>query len=347
MTKTRRRTFLTHLAAASAGVAVGFAASSAQASRPHVAPGPGRSYPSTSVSISVEHPDGRPFEDFWLHSSRYVAGEVGARYQLRVTNHTGKRVEAVVTVDGRDVVSGQVGDYTTQRGYVLDPWGSVVIDGFRQSTTSVASFRFAGIRDSYSARRGTPQHVGVIGVAVFDEKPKPKPKPRPRPVQPVQPAPDPYPYWYDYEDAAESAPAHNRRESTGGRSKKPTKKSSRPGLGTAGPAPSAEPRGGAADSSADYRRRDYDRSSPYTRQPAEQLGTEYGESRYSRVREVVFKRRSKTKPDALLTLYYDSYDGLRARGVPVDPPEYVYPYTPEPQPFPDRRYAPPPPPRRY
>jgi hypothetical protein len=226
----------------------------------------------------------------------------------------------------------------------------VVIDGFRQSNTSVASFRFASIRDSYSARRGTPQHVGVVGVAVFDEKPKPKPRPRPRP-RPVQPVPDPYPYWYDYEDAAESAPSYDRRESSGGRAKT-SKKKSRRGLGTAPPAsaPSSEPRapsGGGAGSSADYGRRDYDRSTTYTRPPAEQLGTEYGESRYSRVREVVFKRRSKTKPDALLTLYYDSYDGLRARGVPVDPPEYVYPHTPEPQPFPERRYAPPPPPRRY
>ena len=353
MNTLRRRRFLTQLAAASAGLAVGLAANSAQAGRPHVAPGPGKHYPTTNVSISVERPDGSSFENFWLYDSRYIAGEIGGRYQLRLTNHSSARVEAVVTVDGRDVVSGAVGDYTTQRGYVLDPYGSVVIDGFRQSMSSVASFRFGAIQNSYSARRGTPQHVGVIGVAVFDEQPKPKPKPRPRPIQPA-PAPDPYPYWYDYEDASAAEPSHDRR---GGSSRQ---KSRAPRGGDAAPAPEAAPnlgtgygRGGASSGTSSSSREsgrgadDYDRGQYAPPPRSEQLGTEYGESRYSRVREVVFKRRNRKKPDALITLYYDSYDGLRARGVPVDPPEPVYPYTPAPDPFPDRRFAPPPPPRRY
>lgn len=338
-----RRQILTHLAAASAGLAVGFAASSAQAGRPHVAPGPGKRYPTTSVSISVEHPDGRNFEDFWLNGSRYVAGEIGGRYQLRLTNHTGKRVEAVVTVDGRDVVSGGVGDYTQQRGYVLEPWGSVVIDGFRQTLSSVASFRFAHIADSYSARRGTPQHVGVIGVAVFDEKPPPRPRPQPRPVQPA-PAPDPYPYWYGYDDydAAESAPSEGRSRDAS----KQRRPSAEP-RGSAGARPQEPSSTSATESAGDYAGHGHSRGGSYAPPPRrEQMGTEYGESRYSRVREVVFKRRSSKKPDALITLYYDSYDGLRARGVQVDPPEPYYPYTPEPQPFPERRFAPPPP-RRY
>jgi hypothetical protein len=51
------------------------------------------------------------------------------------------------------------------------------------------------------------------------------------------------------------------------------------------------------------------------------------------VREVSFTRKHKRRPDAILTVYYDSLDGLRARGVPVDPPPYYRP-TPNPQPWP-------------
>lgn len=108
-----------------------------------------------------------------IHTHRgtsYVEGVKGQSYQVRVFNHTGGRVEAVVTVDGRDVVSGQYGDYRTARGYVIPPYGSVLIDGFRKSWNNVAAFHFTDVDDSYAARMGDASNVGVIGVAVFKEK---------------------------------------------------------------------------------------------------------------------------------------------------------------------------------
>lgn len=103
----------------------------------------------------------------------YVLGEPGQRYVVRVYNPTSERVEAVVTVDGRDAISGEPGDYVTQRGYLIEPWGSVTVEGFRRSLDEVAAFRFTGASRSYSARRGTPENVGVIGVALFPEKRRP------------------------------------------------------------------------------------------------------------------------------------------------------------------------------
>ena len=44
--------------------------------------------------------------------------------------------EAVATVDGLDVISGRTGSFEN-RGYVLLPWSSVEIDGFRQSRDEV------------------------------------------------------------------------------------------------------------------------------------------------------------------------------------------------------------------
>jgi hypothetical protein len=109
----------------------------------------------------------------------YVEGQRGERYSIRVFNHTGERIEAVVTVDGRDVITGREGNYRKQRGYVIQPYGSVLVDGFRTSWSGVAAFRFTDIADSYAARMGNASNVGVIGVAVFKEKGYQPPPPPP------------------------------------------------------------------------------------------------------------------------------------------------------------------------
>jgi hypothetical protein len=52
----------------------------------------------------------------------------------------------------------------------MAPHSEVKVDGFRQSTESVAAFRFGAVRESYAAQKHhNTQNVGVIGVAVFNE----------------------------------------------------------------------------------------------------------------------------------------------------------------------------------
>ena len=75
-----------------------------------------------------------------------------------------------MTVDGRDVITGQQGNYRHQRGYVIEPYGSVNIDGFRTSWSGVAAFRFTDVENSYASRMGDDSDVGVVGVAIFREK---------------------------------------------------------------------------------------------------------------------------------------------------------------------------------
>ena len=76
----------------------------------------------------------------------------------------------MLSVDGRDAVTGRVGDFVNLRGYVIDPYANITVEGFRQSWGRVASFQFTSPGDSYSARQGTPQNVGVVGVAFFPER---------------------------------------------------------------------------------------------------------------------------------------------------------------------------------
>jgi hypothetical protein len=99
----------------------------------------------------------------------YIAGEPGHEYEVRIRNNDSTRVLAVTTVDGVNVITGETGA-VEQSGYVLDAYGDVRIEGWRKSMSRTAAFYFTKLSDSYAARTGRPDNVGVIGVALFREK---------------------------------------------------------------------------------------------------------------------------------------------------------------------------------
>lgn len=121
------------------------------------------------ISVSIRDGSGDPLEAVRFGERTYVIGQAGERYTIVLRNRTGHRFEAVGTVDGLDVVNGQPGSLD-HRGYVLNPHATLEIEGFRQSATQVATFRFGRVADSYAAQTGTARNVGVIGVAFFSER---------------------------------------------------------------------------------------------------------------------------------------------------------------------------------
>jgi len=122
-----------------------------------------------AITVSLRDAWGEPLDAMHVGDRTYVVGQQGERYSIVISNHTRRRFEAVATVDGLDVISGKVGAFGN-RGYVLMPEASLEIDGFRQSSSEVAAFRFAKVRDSYAAQRGEARNVGVIGIAFFAER---------------------------------------------------------------------------------------------------------------------------------------------------------------------------------
>lgn len=122
-----------------------------------------------ALTIHVVDDRGSPLPTFSGGGRSYVMGNDGARYAIRIENQTGARFEAVATVDGLDVIDGQPGSFE-KRGYLVAPWSTVEIDGFRRSEDQVAAFRFGKVRDAYATKRGLDRNVGVIGVAVFQER---------------------------------------------------------------------------------------------------------------------------------------------------------------------------------
>jgi hypothetical protein len=106
----------------------------------------------------------------YRHGGEYwVAGQPGARYAISVHNRLGQRVLAVMAVDGINVISGKTAA-VDQDGYVFNAEEQYSIYGWRKSNKEVADFNFTALPDSYAARTGRPENVGVIGVALFTEK---------------------------------------------------------------------------------------------------------------------------------------------------------------------------------
>ena len=105
----------------------------------------------------------------YRHGARlYVEGRAGDRYAVELRNRSGGRILTVLSVDGVNAVTGQTAA-ASQSGYVLDAWRRAEITGWRKDLNDVAAFYFTALPDSYAARTGRPDNVGVIGVAVYKE----------------------------------------------------------------------------------------------------------------------------------------------------------------------------------
>lgn len=117
------------------------------------------------ISVYDRH-QGRNLPVYERDGRYYVVGKPGNLYQINLRNQSGQDLLAVTSVDGVNVVSGETAGWP-QSGYVLEPARSTDIKGWRKSMSHIAQFYFTSLADSYAARTGRPDNVGVIGVALF------------------------------------------------------------------------------------------------------------------------------------------------------------------------------------
>src|SRR5262245_19732353 len=233
----------------------------------------------------------------YRHDGRYyVVGKPGNEYQVRVRNRAGGDILAVVSVDGVNAVSGETANWN-QTGYVLGSGQGYDVRGWRKNLDRIAAFFFTEHQNSYAARTGRPDNVGVIGVAVFRKKAEPEARIDQSPYHesPSSGARD---------DKSSSAPA----ESTYG-----------PGSGATRSAESS------ADSVAGARRQ----APAQARSPS--LGTGHGRIENSQVTYTSFERATAS-PEEVIVIRYDTYANLVAMGV-IRAPRLASP-TPTPTPFP-------------
>lgn len=265
--------------------------------------------PSSPYHVRIVDADSRDLPTYWHEGRTYVMGTVGTRYSIVVSNPTSRRVEAVVSVDGLDAIDGHTASYIDHRGYILQPYGSATIDGFRTSLSEVATFRFSSVADSYAGRLGQARDVGVIGVAFFPER---------EPLIVRQPPPRPYEYPRPHPAAPRAASAA------------PAPTASRIGEGDLAPAERAPaPATANADSVTDIThaggplaRRAADEAKKVEDRPG--LGTEFGEARESHVNTTDFERANPRSPSQVVAIRYNDRAGLIALGIVIPtPPRYV------------------------
>ena len=211
----------------------------------------------------------------YYHQGRYWIAGTPGNKYAVSVNN--KSGQRVMTVVSVDGVNVVTGETAAagQNGYVLEGGMNYEITGWRKSTAEVAAFYFTALPDSYAARTERPDNVGVIGMAVLREWVPP----RPAVSAPIGAQPRPYSH----------ADALSR--------------------------PTAE------SESAEPRRKDASDSAPSSASGAvakaqreERLGTGHGEREGSQVGYTNF-RRASSRPNEVLTIHYDSYANLVARGI--------------------------------
>ncbi len=282
----------------------------------------------------VDRVDGRVLPVYRKDGQAWVVGTPGREYSVRIRNVDGGRLLAVTSVDGVNVISGETAA-PAQSGYVLDPWGSVEIAGWRKNLARTAAFYFTELPDSYAARTGRPDHVGVIGVAVFRERISPVlGKIGPARPNETDGAPAPYPLASAPRPDAATGETAARDAAAGGVTAEARTEAGSEAKAEEAAAPDARGR-------LDAQRRSqaaplYAPAPP----PAAKLGTGHGRNETSHAQMVTFERAS-SQPAEVITIRYDRRENLVAMGV-LPPPVALVP--PRPTPFPAwPRFAPDPP----
>jgi hypothetical protein len=131
--------------------------------------GPAPLFAASLARVDVYDVTARRSLPVYEHRGRsYVAGQPGNEYAVRIRNCSGRRMLAVVSVDGVNAISGETAA-PSQTGYVIEPGGFVNVEGWRKSLAETAAFYFTDPSDAYASRTGRPDDLGVIGVALFIE----------------------------------------------------------------------------------------------------------------------------------------------------------------------------------
>jgi len=282
---------------------------------------PARANPGDLVDLQVVDRETGQVMPVWRHAGRmYVAGRPDGRYSLRLTNNSDGRVLVVASVDGVNVVSGETASYG-QTGYVLYPFQTYDVSGWRKSNSEVAAFTFAAQSQSYAARTGRPLDVGVIGVAVFKEKVVYVPPP------PVAYAPPP----------SRGAGANTIEEMVVQQPR--AARAAPPASSPPPPVPPVEHR--IEEPRPPASARQSDSATMLAERRNDKLGTAHGAREWSTVTNVDFERATPY-PQMIRRIEYDSYERLVASGVIPAP----RPWSRPPRAFPGSdgpRYVPDPP----
>ena len=130
-----------------------------------------------SVEVLI---DGRRTTEYAARGRRYIEALESAEYELRIHNPTANRVAVALAVDGMNTIDARHSSAWDARKWVIEPYGTIHVRGWQMSADNARRFYFTTERDSYGAKIGQTQNLGLISAVFFRER-------RPIRIMPVTP----------------------------------------------------------------------------------------------------------------------------------------------------------------
>jgi hypothetical protein len=146
-----------------------------------------------SVEVLI---DGRRTTEYAARGRRYIEALESAEYELRIHNPTGNRVAVALAVDGMNTIDARHSSAWEARKWVIEPYGTIHVRGWQMSADNARRFYFTTERDSYGAKIGQTQNLGLISAVFFRER-------RPITIMPVTPG------------GREERPTYKRKDGSG------------------------------------------------------------------------------------------------------------------------------------
>lgn len=236
----------------------------------------------------------------------FIEGREGTEYTVRMRNNSYEKVVAVVSVDGLSVMDGEEASFDSI-GYVIDPYSTVDVPGWRLDNENVARFKFGARGATYADQKGKPENVGVIGCAVFRLKSYEIVVPRQQYVKGPIKWPGPYtkkaPYTIVIGDSTyEPGDVTYDTCNVSGVTRTATTETSGNSCSNSCSNNSYKVTYSSNSSAMDYKT-----------ESTQYLGTEFGSKQQHVVQEIVAERQPS--PDAVIEIHYDSREGLEQRGI--------------------------------
>jgi hypothetical protein len=128
-----------------------------------------------AIEVSITNNNGWSLPFYTAKSSYnlkkvYAEAIKGDEYRIAVRNKLNRRVGVVISVDGRNIISGQKSWLrNNERMYILEPYATNEYFGWRTAQDKINRFYFTDVPDSYAAAFGDESAMGVIAVVAYQE----------------------------------------------------------------------------------------------------------------------------------------------------------------------------------
>ena len=114
--------------------------------------------------------DGESVTQFEANGRRYIEALENAEYEVRIYNPLSVRVAVALSVDGLNTIDGRHTSASDAHKWVIQPHSTITVRGWQMSSENARRFYFTTERDSYGAKIGQTDNLGLISAVFFRER---------------------------------------------------------------------------------------------------------------------------------------------------------------------------------